>query len=316
MPQKVELRLVEEKDEGCRLDRWFSRYYPSLSHAQLQKMIRLKDIRLNGKRTTANAHLEQGDEIRIPPFQEKEEKGSSHTLTPKEVDFIQSLIVYQDKDILALNKPAGWAVQGGTKVSHHIDGLLDGLAMNAERPRLVHRLDKETSGILLLARNAKTAAYLTNAFKTKNIQKTYYAVVQGKPKEMSGKVTAPLLKKKVAKGEELVCVDFDEGLPSESVYEVLDTNGDVSFLALQPHTGRTHQLRVHCAYLGMPIIGDVKYGDTLFLEQFPKLEKKMYLHAYQIVLPLQSGKILKIKADIPKYMKNCLDFFGFSAKKK
>ena len=315
MPEKVELRLVEEKDEGCRLDRWFSRYYPSLSHIQLQKMIRLKDVRLNGKRTTAGAHLVQGDEIRVPPFSEKKEK-DSRALSPEEKDFIQSLIVYQDKDILALNKPAGWAVQGGTKVSHHIDGLLDGLTMNGERPRLVHRLDKETSGVLLLARNAKTAAYLAKAFKTKDIQKTYWAVVQGRPSEMTGKIEAPLLKKKAFGGEELVCVDFDNGLPAESVYEVLDTNGEVSLLALQPHTGRTHQLRVHCAHIGTPIVGDTKYGNPSFLKQFPALEKKMYLHAYQIVLPLSNGKILKIKANLPKYMKNCLDFFGFSDKRK
>lgn len=315
MPEKVTFRLVEEKDEGCRLDRWFSRYYPSLSHIQLQKMIRLKDVRLNGKRTTAGEHLKKGDEIRIPPFPEKKEK-DSQSLSAQEKDFIQSLIVYQDKDILALNKPAGWAVQGGTKVSHHIDGLLDGLTMNGERPRLVHRLDKETSGLLLLARNAKMAAYLANTFKTKDIQKTYWAVVQGRPSEMSGKIEAPLLKKKVAGGEELVCVDFDNGLPSESVFEVLDTNGEVSLLALQPHTGRTHQLRVHCASIGTPIVGDSKYGNPNFLKQFPTLEKKMYLHAYQIILPLPNGKILKIKANIPKYMKNCLDFFGFSDKKK
>ena len=179
---EVKFVKVEEKDSDARLDRWFKRYYPALSHGMLEKMLREKNIRVNGARAKADLRLQTGDEIRVPPMPKPEEK-TQKELSKADIEFIQSLVIYKDKDIIVLNKPAGLAVQGGTKTLRHVDGLLDGLKFGQSRPRLVHRLDKETSGVLALARNVKTAAYLAKAFETKEARKIYWAVVHGCPKK-------------------------------------------------------------------------------------------------------------------------------------
>ena len=174
MPEKVILSHVEEKDSDIRLDRWFKRYYPSLRHGALERLLRGKNIRVNGKKATADQHLKTGDEIRIPPFDE-DKMHINRAVSEKDAAFIHSLVIYQDKDVIVLNKPAGLAVQGGSKTERHIDGMLDALSEGGERPRLVHRLDKETSGVLVLARTAKAAAFLAQAFQTKAARKVYWA---------------------------------------------------------------------------------------------------------------------------------------------
>ena len=277
---EVKFVKVEEKDSDARLDRWFKRYYPALSHGMLEKMLREKNIRVNGARSKADLRLQTGDEIRVPPMPKQEEKNQKE-LSKADIEFIQSLVIYKDKDIIVLNKPAGLAVQGGTKTLRHVDGLLDGLKFGQSRPRLVHRLDKETSGVLALARNVKMAAYLAKAFETKEARKIYWAVVHGCPKKMKGEIEAPLLKKSGKNGGELVQVD-ENGQYAKSLYEVVDTTGDFSLLRLMPLTGRTHQLRVHCAYIGCPIVGDEKYGGHFV----NGLEKKMFLHAKALQIPL------------------------------
>ena len=307
---EVKLVIVEEKDSDARLDRWFKRYYPALSHGMLEKMLREKNIRVNGGKAKADLRLQAGDEIRVPPMPEQKEK-QQKALSKADVDFIQSLVIYKDKDIIVLNKPAGLAVQGGTKTTRHVDGLLDGLKFGGDRPRLVHRLDKETSGVLVLARNVKMAGYLAKAFETKETRKVYWAVVHGCPKQMQGEIEAPLLKKSAKNGGESVQVD-ENGQYAKSLYEVIDTTGEYSFLRLMPLTGRTHQLRVHCAYIGCPIVGDEKYGGH-FVEG---LEKKMFLHAKALQIPLLNQKKLKIDASIPEYMKKSFAFFHFNDKKR
>ncbi|MBO5998008.1 MAG: RluA family pseudouridine synthase [Alphaproteobacteria bacterium] len=307
---EVKLALVEEKDSDARLDRWFKRYYPALSHGMLEKMLREKNIRVNGKRAKADLRLQAGDEIRVPPMPQNAEKVTKE-LSKSDVDFIQSLVIYKDKDVIVLNKPAGLAVQGGTKTMRHVDGLLDGLKFGGERPRLVHRLDKETSGVLVLARNVKMAGYLAKAFETKEAHKIYWALVSGCPKQMQGEIEAPLLKKSGKNGGELVQVD-ENGQYAKSLYEVMDTTGEYSLLRLMPLTGRTHQLRVHCAYLGCPIVGDEKYGGH-FVDG---LEKKMFLHAKALQIPLFNQKKLKIDAPTPEYMKKSFAFFHFDDKRE
>ena len=307
---EVKFIKVEEKDSDTRLDRWFKRYYPALSHGMLEKMLRGKNIRVNGVRAKADLRLQAGDDIRVPPMPKQEDK-TQKELSKADIDFVQSLVIYKDKDIIVLNKPAGLAVQGGTKTSRHVDGLLDGLKFGQERPRLVHRLDKETSGVLALARNVKMAAYLAKAFETKEAHKIYWAIVHGCPKQMSGEIEAPLLKKSAKNGGESVQVD-ENGQYAKSLYEVVDTTGDFSFLRLMPLTGRTHQLRVHCAFIGCPIVGDEKYGGH-FVDG---LEKKMFLHAKALQIPLLKQKILKIDAPTPDYMKKSFAFLNFSVKKE
>ena len=307
---EVKFVKVQEKDEGARLDRWFKRYYPALTHGALEKMLRGKNIRVNGAKASADQRLQAGDEVRIPPMPQSP-IGEHKTLSASDIDFIQSLVIFKDKDMIVLNKPAGLAVQGGTKTTRHIDGLLDGLKFAGERPRLVHRLDKETSGVLVLARSVKAAAVLTKAFETKAARKIYWAVVSGCPKPLSGAVEKPLLKKSGKNGGELVQVD-ENGQYAKSLYDVIDTTGNYSLVRLMPLTGRTHQLRVHMASLACPIVGDEKYGG----ENVAGIEKKMYLHAKAIQIPAVNGKMIEIEAQIPEYMKKCFAFFHFNAKKE
>jgi 23S rRNA pseudouridine955/2504/2580 synthase len=253
--------------------------------------------------------LQAGDEIRVPPMPEVSVK-SKPLLSDKDVEFIQSLVIYKDRDVVVLNKPAGLAVQGGSKTTRHVDGLSNGLTFGGEKPRLVHRLDKETSGVLVLARNVKMAGLLAKAFESKEARKIYWAVVHGCPEKMSGIIDAPLLKKSGKNGGELVQVD-PNGQYAKSLYEVIDTTGDFSLLRLMPLTGRTHQLRVHCAHIGCPIVGDEKYGGS-FVDG---LDRKMFLHAKALQIPLSGQKKLKIDALIPEYMKKSFSFFNFSDKK-
>ena len=310
MSEKVAFVIVQEKDTGARLDRWFKRYYPALSHGALEKMLRGKNIRVNGSKATADLRLNTGDEVRVPPMPKEAEKQKT-ALSETDIKFMQSLVIYKDKDVIVINKPAGLAVQGGTKTTRHVDGLSEALRFGGEKPRLVHRLDKETSGVLVLARNVKTATLLTKAFESKEARKVYWALVHGCPEKMEGFIEAPLLKKSGKNGGELVQVDA-KGQYAKSLYEVLDTTGEVSLLRLMPLTGRTHQLRVHCAHIGCPIVGDEKYGGNFV----SGLDKKMFLHAKALQIPLLGQKKLKIEASIPDYMKKSFAFFNFNGKRE
>ncbi len=343
-----EIRKIEEKDSESRLDRWLKREFPFLSHGQIEKMLRTKKIKVNGIRAKADYHIQTQDEVtlffsassetteksndsqkltgagfrqREESFQERAEKPKKNiSLSEKDKDYIRSLVIYKDEWVIVLNKPTGLAVQGGTKIGQHIDGLLDGLKFEKqERPFIVHRLDKETSGVLLLARDRKTAAQLAQMFQKKQMQKIYWAVLKGVPALKEGKIDAPLLKKSGKDGYESVVVDKN-GQKAVTYYCLLDKAGNkVSWVALMPKTGRTHQLRVHCASMNTPILGDAKYGQNRFSDKdeapFP-FSEKMHLHARALSLPhpMKSGRLLSVKAPIPEHMWQCFQFFGFDEK--
>ena len=314
MSQGVKIIRVEEKDTPCRLDRFLRRLYPNLTQGYLQKALRTKQIRLNGARTEANAHLSAGDEIRVPPMSENENIQKEVCLSKKDTAYIRSLVIYKDEEVIVINKPEGLAVQGGSGMTKHVDGLLDGLKYGKARPHLVHRLDKETSGVLILGRTPQATAFLTEAFRTKEAYKKYWALVVGKPEKDKGTIEAPLLKKSGKNGSEQVCVDKD-GKKAVSDYQVLQTKKGISWVEFSPQTGRTHQLRVHSAYLGCPILGDEKYGkETLDILKELDLPKRMYLHAVYLKIPHPKGGFLKIFAPIQNKLKNSFDFFGFRAK--
>lgn len=298
---------VTNKEDDCRLDRFLRRTYPTLTQGLIQKLLRTRAIRVNGAKATADKRLVVGDEIRLPSIKAPVAK-KTQSLSKKEADFIQSLVIYKDDDVIALNKPAGLAVQGGSKTTRHVDGLLDGLRFGAERPRLVHRLDKETSGVLVLARNVKAAGYLTNAFAKHSLNKIYWSLVAGVPKPKNGTINAPLLK-----GENGVRLD-DKGQPATTDYETIDNFGkNVAWLALSPRTGRTHQLRVHMAkVLNVPILGDDKYGH-LWDDRWD-IPHRMYLHAYSLDMRLPSGKNVHLVAPLSDDMKKGFSFFGFDDK--
>jgi len=311
----VQFIQVQEKDEGIRLDRWFARHYPELKNGQLQRLLRGKNIRVNGKKATTAQHLSVGDEIRVPPLAVSEKTNLPRELSKADIDFMKGLVIYKDEDVIVLNKPAGLAVQGGSKTERHIDGMLDALRFNKdEKPHLVHRLDKDTSGVLVLGRTANAAAKLAEAFKSREAHKIYWAVVVGKPKLLSGKIDAALLKRSGAMGGEQMEIDLENGQRAVTIYRVIDSLGrKASWLEMSPLTGRTHQLRVHAAKaLNTPIIGDHKYGDDRVKNFGIENNKKLHLHARAIRIPHPKRGNLEIIAALPKHMLDTFSFLGFN----
>ena len=295
---------VKPEDDGMRLNRWFLKYYPQLPLSRLQKLLRTKQIKVDGKRSEASFKLAAGQEIRIPPLNEGATVREKGSLTPRDEAFIKSLVIYKDDNIIVLNKPSGLAVQGGTNTLRHIDGMLEALKFEKpEAPRLVHRIDKDTSGILVLARDRKNAELLTAAFKKHDLQKTYLALVKGCPKADAGEIKAPLLKA----GEKSQV--SAEGKKAVTRYRVLDHAGSkFALIEAEPLTGRTHQIRAHLEYLGTPIVGDDKYyGEKR--EKFAALKDKLYLHAYKIDLSGIYDKV-RITAALPEHFAEALEVLG------
>ena len=300
----VKLIKVKPSDDGMRLNRWFLKYYPSLPLGRLQKLLRTKQIKVDGKKAETSLKLLEGQEIRIPPMDDTLTEEKTNSISKKDLEFIRSLVIYKDKNIIVLNKPSGIAVQGGTKIEKHIDAMLEGLMFEStEIPKLVHRIDKDTSGLLVLARDRKNAEVLTKAFKDHNLQKIYMAIVRGCPKKSSGQINAPLEKI----GEKSVVTDA--GKKAITNYEIKDSLGDkFALLELEPLTGRTHQIRAHLDYIGAPIVGDSKYFGSK-RERFNDISDKLYLHAYKIDLS-NIYKNLKLKADLPNHFIEALKVLG------
>ena len=300
----VELIKVKPEDDGMRLNRWFLKYYPQLPLSRLQKLLRTKQIKVDGKRSEAAFKLAAGQEIRIPPMNEVATVREKSGITPRDEVFIKSLVIYKDDNIIVLNKPSGLAVQGGTNTLRHIDGMLEALKFEKpEAPRLVHRIDKDTSGILVLARDRKNAELLTAAFKKHDLQKTYLALVKGCPKADAGEIKAPLLKM----GEKSQM--SAEGKKAVTRYRILDHAGSkFALVEAEPLTGRTHQIRAHLEYIGTPIVGDDKYyGEKR--EKFAVLKDKLYLHAYKIDLSGIYDKV-RITAALPEHFAEALEVLG------
>jgi len=306
---------VASADGNIRLDRWFKRHFPALTHGRLEKLLRTGQVRLDGKRAQASDRVQPGQTIRVPPLGNLAPTRAAATpapARPEEAKALQDAVLYRDADLIALNKPAGLAVQGGTGVDRHLDALLDILRFDAvERPRLVHRLDRDTSGVLVLARSARAAAELAAAFRAKATRKIYWAAVVGLPKPREGKIDLPLAKLQGRLGER-VMPDEDDGKPAVTRYEVVSHAGDkLAWLALMPITGRTHQLRAHCVALGTPILGDGKYGGRASRPLGVPEPRKLHLHARVLILPRPDGSVLKLTAPLPEHMKATWRFLGF-----
>ena len=302
----VEKKLITSDDDGIRLDRWFKRHYPTLAHGMLSKFLRKGHIRLDGKRAKAADRIAEGQEMRIPPIPQASD--ANHPANNKQANFVSpadakalhNMVIYKDNLVIAINKPAGLPVQGGTGTTRHLDGMLSALQEEGfPKPKLVHRLDKDTSGVLLLARTAKAASELAKAFKDRQTKKTYWALVLGFPRHEQGRIDLRMDKLPGRDGERMVVTPNGKGSTTE--FQRIEHAGRrATWMALRPVTGRTHQLRLHMAYLEHPIVGDGKYGGPdAYLTG--AISKKMHLHARSIEIPL-AGNMLHIVAPMPPHM--------------
>jgi 23S rRNA pseudouridine955/2504/2580 synthase len=306
---------VTEDDDGIRLDRWFKRHLPDVSFNLVSRWARTGQLRVAGKRATPGDRLEAGQEIRVPPVESAAAKPARRQvrrdpLTAEEEQYVQDMVIYQDEHAFVLNKPPGLATQGGTKTTQHLDRLLDGIGDERGRPKLVHRLDKDTSGALLVARTARAAAHFAKAFSGRTAKKIYWAIVVGVPDANEGEIDAPLAKQPGTGGEKMH-ISEEHGLPAKTRWRVIDRAGNrAAWVELQPLTGRTHQLRAHMAAIGHPIVGDGKYGGPdAFLTG--GISRKLHLHARRIrVDGLEGGKIDQT-ADLSPLFAESLDMLGF-----
>ena len=305
---------VSEDDDGIRLDRWFKRHLPDVSFNLVSRWARTGQLRLAGKRAGPGDRIEAGQEIRVPPVQPARERQGKQLkrepLTPDEEQFVREMVIYEDPQAFVLNKPPGLATQGGTKTHQHLDRLLDGLAEERGRPKLVHRLDKDTSGALLVARTARAAGHFAKAFSGRTARKVYWAIVVGIPDAEQGTIDAPLAKQPGTGGEKMH-IDEEHGLPAKTRWRVIDRAGNrAAWVELQPLTGRTHQLRAHMAAIGHPIVGDAKYGGA---EAFLTggISRKLHLHARRIRIDAPNGGNIDMTAGLPPHFSETLATLGF-----
>jgi len=307
---------VSADDDGIRLDRWFKRNLPEASFGQVSRWARTGQLRVDGKRATPGDRIEAGQVIRVPPQTEEaapapKPQRKREVLTPDEIEFVRSMVIHEDASAFVLNKPPGLATQGGTKTHDHLDRLLDGLVEDgAPRPKLVHRLDKDTSGAILVARTPRAAAFFSKSFSGRTARKVYWALIAGVPSIEDGLIDLPLAKQPGTGGEKMHVDEGEAGQPSRTRYRIVERAGNrAGWAELQPLTGRTHQLRVHMLAIGHPIIGDGKYGgQDAFLTG--SISRKMHLHARRLIIDAPGGK-LDVTAELPEHFAASMDQLGF-----
>ncbi len=336
-PDKVAVYDIGKDEAGMRLDRWLHRRFPALPNTHLNKIVRKGEVRVSGRRAEVSTRLELGQTVRVPPLRlppaaAPEEK----RVNPEDAEAIRAMTLYEDREVMVLNKPCGLAVQGGSGTKRHIDGMLESFAGNdGTRPVLVHRLDRDTSGVLLLAKSRRMAAELGEIFRSRQAKKIYWALVEGVTKPAQGRISLFLAKGEgmgdVRGSREVGRTDLERmriarhGDPdaqhSLTLYSVIDKVAPrLAWLSMRPITGRTHQLRAHCEAIGHPIVGDLKYNrkadndparnDPLRAVP-PGLEPKLHLLARRLVLPHPLGGVIDVTAPLPDHMKKSFDMFGF-----
>jgi 23S rRNA pseudouridine955/2504/2580 synthase len=331
--EQAVILAVSEDEGGMRLDRWLKRRFPDLPQSHLMKIVRKGEARVEGKRADISTRLEPGQSVRVPPLRLAAPDAQAPRADPGDLEAIRAMTLFEDRDVLVLNKPYGLAVQGGSGTKRHIDGMLQALAdRHGNRPVLVHRLDRDTSGVLLLAKSRKMAAELGETFRSRQAKKIYWALVEGVPKPAQGRISmflakgegmgesrgqgrADLERMRVAKHGE------KDAQHSLTLYAVVDKVAPrLAWLSMRPVTGRTHQLRAHCEAIGHPIVGDPKYnrkppndparGDPLRAVP-PGLEPKLHLLARRLILPHPRGGVIDVTAPVPEHMRKSFAMFGF-----
>ena len=348
----VETRKVKDDEGGMRLDRWFKEHFPALPFGHLQKLLRTGQVRVDGGRVKTSTRLAAGQKVRVPPIspaQPNSERGGprgsgegprrlSHGPLPAlaastsparpdfkksakgDAEFLKSITLYEDREVLVLNKPMGLAVQGGSGTVRHVDGLLEALrTKEGVKPRLVHRLDKDTSGVLLVAKTRLAAAALAKTFRSRSARKIYWALVAGVPRPHQGRVSGFLAKGGGPAGERMRIAKHgdEDAMHAVTYYTVVDHAAQkLSWLSMKPVTGRTHQLRAHAAAIGHPIVGDDKYFDIENWELPGGLQNRLHLLARRIVIPHPSGKgTIDVTAPLPPHMQQSWNLIGFDAKR-
>ncbi|HWE06757.1 MAG TPA: RluA family pseudouridine synthase [Rhizomicrobium sp.] len=315
---------VESDDDGARLDRWFRRHFPALAHHALEKLLRTGQVRLDGKRAKSGDRISTGQIIRLPPqvqnFHEAVDARSTNSQpVPAQSSeqariFAESLVIHKDSAVLVLNKPSGLASQGGSGIGEHVDGLLGFLAFGKkQRPRLVHRLDRDTSGVLVVARTVPAAAALSESLRRRDAAKIYWALTKGVPSPARGTIRSALAKQAAGRDEKIAEVECDaEGAKSAITdYAVVERAGpDYAWVAVRPLTGRMHQIRVHLASLGTPVVGDFKYGGAA-ARGLGAIENRLHLHARAIDIAHPDGGRLKISAPLQAHMLKTWKLLGF-----
>jgi 23S rRNA pseudouridine955/2504/2580 synthase len=315
--------LVEKDEAGVRLDRWFKRHYPALGHGPLEKLLRTGQVRVDGKRAHAGDRLEPGQAIRIPPqlegvLAQPPRQPAGPSFNDNDRKFIESLVIHEDSSVFVLNKPSGIPTQGGSGVSRHIDGLLEALqGKKRQKPRLVHRLDRDTSGVLVVARTLPAAASLSESLRRRDARKIYWALTKGVPRPHRGIIKLALAKEAgfgpYGRDERMAPADTDaaDAKAATTHYAVMGTAADqYAWVALRPITGRTHQLRAHLAHLGTPIVGDFKYGGEN-AKGLGELEDRLHLHARSIDIAHPEGGRLRVTAALPPHMVHAWRLFAF-----
>lgn len=321
----IENKTVTSDEAGMRLDRWFKTHFPGLGFGHLQKLLRTGQVRLDGKRVEASARVAAGQTVRVPPLStdakvsaddKANAKPRSRKLNEDDERAVRDMILYEDREVMVLNKPAGLAVQGGSGLTRHLDGMLEVFRdQKGNKPRLVHRLDRETSGILLLAKTRRAAQELSKSFRARQTRKIYWALVAGVPKPRQGRISTYLTRDEGEERMRIARHGEDDAQHSVSLYSVVDQAGPkVSWVSLRPITGRTHQLRAHAAHIGHPIVGDPKYFNIENWELPGGIQNKLHLHARRIVIPHPKGTgKIDVSAPLPAHMQQSWNLLGFDA---
>ncbi|MEL6967675.1 MAG: RluA family pseudouridine synthase [Pseudomonadota bacterium] len=318
----VSQRTVDVDEAGMRLDRWFKTHFPGVGFGELQKLLRSGQVRVDGGRVKSASRLEAGQVVRIPPLSSEKSDTPRHITANtirdrRDADVLRDILLYEDKKVLVFNKPAGLAVQGGSGINRSVDSMLESLRdPSGQKPRLVHRLDRDTSGVLMVARTRGAAAALTASFRHRDTDKTYWALLAGVPGKPKGRISTYLVKEKTEEGDKMrVARHGEKGADhSISTYRLID-NGPrrVSWVEMKPETGRTHQLRVHAAHIGHAIVGDPKYFDIENWEMPGGLQKRLHLHARRLRIPHPdpSQPMIDVSAPLPPHMQQTWNLLGF-----
>jgi 23S rRNA pseudouridine955/2504/2580 synthase len=315
----VQTLVVEPDEAGMRVDRFLVARFPQLAFTHIQRIVRKGELRIDGSRAKPNDRLEPGQKVRIPPLKLDQPKPVARSAgkDQDDRDFLKSITLYEDKDVLILNKPLGLAVQGGSGTKRHVDGLLDSLRdAEGQKPRLVHRLDKDTAGCLVIAKTRFAASAMAKSFRSRSTRKIYWALVAGVPRVRQGRVSTYLAKEETGEGDARMRVSRHgaEGASHAlTYYAVIDTAAQkLAWMSLKPVTGRTHQLRAHTAHIGHPIVGDPKYFDIENWELPGGIQNRLHLVARRIVIAHpRTGKPIDVTAPLPQHMQQSFNLLGF-----